>query len=336
MSFSEIGIGTYLGTPDEYTDNLYYKTIKTGINLGINVVDTAINYRNMRSERVIGKVLDEIDRDRVILSTKGGYIPVDSNFGDNPKQWFKSQLLDTGIISKEDITPFGNVLTPKYIEWSFNKSLENLNTSYVDIYFIHNPEDQLQTYSVKEFYEKLEAIFSILERKIQKGELRFYGFATWNGFRVPENHVQFLDLVEILEIAKKVGGENHHFRFIQLPYNLAMPEAFLFKNQTIKGKKYSVLETAKLLGIYTYTSAPLLQGRLLNNINSKLKQVLKVPKENLVPLQFVRSTLDMGTMLVGMSKEEHLKDNIEIYEYEEVDKEVIQSLLESMQIGRSL
>ena len=333
LKLSEIGLGTYLGNPDKETDTSYYNTIKKAISFGVNVIDTAINYRNMRSERVIGEVLYQVERDNLVISTKGGYIPVDSDYAKNPQEWFRRELLDSGILSKSDITPYGNVLTPKYISWSFNRSLKNLKTSYIDVYFIHNPEDQLQFLSREVFYERLKSVFSFLEEKVQEGKLKFYGLATWNGFRVPESNKQFLDLPYIVNLANEVAGDNHHFRFIQLPYNLAMPEAYFLKNQSINGEKMSTLEASEKLGIYTYISAPLLQGRLLSNLPEALKDILKVPKENLIPIQFVRSTPGVGTVLIGMSKEEHLKQNLEIENYEKVSKETIETLIKNLKTG---
>lgn len=62
LKLSELGIGTYLGNPDEETSERYRQVIIKAVSLGINVVDTAINYRNMESERAIGQALKEIDR----------------------------------------------------------------------------------------------------------------------------------------------------------------------------------------------------------------------------------------------------------------------------------
>ncbi len=311
MKLSEIGIGTYLGNPDEKTDNQYYETIKLGIEKGINVIDTAINYRYMKSEQTIGKLLKEIDRKSIILSTKGGYLSAPANVED-PRKWLKENLLDTGILSPGDITQTGNVLTTVYIDWSFNKSLENLNTDYIDIYFLHNPEDQLLNFDRQTFYKKLRSVFRLLEGKVKEGKLRYYGLATWNGFRVEENHRQYLNLKDIYDIATDVGGENHHFRFIQLPYNMVMTEAYTLKNQNINGEKMSTLEAAKKLGIYTYISAPLMQTRILPQISEEILNTLKAPSPVLAALQFVRSTEGVGTALVGMSKKEHLLENIKI------------------------
>ncbi len=329
LKLSEIGIGTYLGASDDNTDFLYEETILAGINKGITVIDTAINYRKMRSEQVIGKVLKKLDRKEVVLSTKGGYITPPPKTEKDPTQWFKEELVEKGIVQISDITETGNILTTKYISWSFERSLKNLNTDYIDIYFLHNPEDQLTKFSKDIFYNKLEEVFLFLEKKVNEGKLKFYGLATWNGFRVDRNHTQFLDLVEIFRIAEKAGGNNHHFRFIQLPYNLAMLEGFLLKNQLIDGEKLSTFEAAEKLGIYTYISAPLMQGRLLRPVSEEVIHRFKVKKTSHVPLQFVRSTPGVGTVLIGMSKKEHLLENLEIEEVPPLSSEEINQIISS-------
>ena len=52
---SSIGIGTYLGNPDAYTDERYTNAVVRAVQLGANVIDTASNYRFQRSERSIGE-----------------------------------------------------------------------------------------------------------------------------------------------------------------------------------------------------------------------------------------------------------------------------------------
>src|SRR5262245_55546408 len=80
---SSIGLGTYLGAPDERSDVAYRSAVKRAVGLGCNVFDTASNYRCQRSERSIGDALADLfaqggaSRDEIIVSTKGGYIPFD-------------------------------------------------------------------------------------------------------------------------------------------------------------------------------------------------------------------------------------------------------------------
>src|SRR5919202_6561198 len=80
---SSIGTGTYLGPPDEATDRSYAEAVARAVELGVNVVDTAANYRFQRSERAIGAALAQLcaggtyARDEILLCTKGGYLPFD-------------------------------------------------------------------------------------------------------------------------------------------------------------------------------------------------------------------------------------------------------------------
>ena len=312
LKLSELGVGTYLGELDQRTSQGYREVIKTALQRGLNVVDTAIVYRYMKSERDIGEVLREVPRDKVIVSTKGGYVPYDVDSGIDPKDYFYENFVNTGIIKLEEMTPQGHYLSAKFIEWCLNKSLENMNTDYVDIYFLHNPEEQLNFFDRKTFNTKIRECFEYLEFEVKRGRVRYYGLATWGGFRVSPASRQYLNLAELLGIAKQVAGQEHHFRFIQLPYNLGMPEAYTLKNQEVDGQRLSTLEACERLGVYTYISASIYQGRVIGRVPQELKQKLKVEKDVHASLQFVLSTPGVGTALVGMSKLEHLEENLQI------------------------
>ncbi|GBC89204.1 D-threo-aldose 1-dehydrogenase [bacterium HR13] len=328
LKLSEIGVGTYLGELDERTSEGYRQVIKEAINsYQINVVDTAIVYRYMKSERDIGAVLKELGRDKFIISTKGGYVPYDVDSGEDPKDYFYDNFINTGIINPQEMTPQGHYLSAKFIDWCLSKSLENMQTSYVDIYFLHNPEEQLNFFDRDSFNKKLLECFEYLETKVEEGKVRYYGLATWSGFRVSPASRQHLDLYELVKMAQKVGGGAHHFRFIQLPYNLGMTEAYLLKNQEVNGKKLSTIEACAELGLYVYTSASIYQGNVIGRVPQALKEKLKVNSDVHASLQFVLSTPGVGTALIGMSKVEHLRENVEIMKIERLSPEEFKSLL---------
>ncbi len=228
LKLSELGVGTYLGELDQRTSQGYREVIKTALQMGVNVVDTAIVYRYMKSERDIGEVLKEVPRDKLIISTKGGYIPFDVDAGVDPKDYFYENFVNTGIVKLEEMTPQGHYLSARFIEWCLNKSLENMGTDYIDIYFLHNPEEQLNFFDRKTFNEKIRECFEYLESEVNRGRIRYYGLATWGGFRVSPASRQYLNLLELLGIAEEVAGKDHHFRFIQLPY-LACQKLILSK-----------------------------------------------------------------------------------------------------------
>ena len=62
LKLSSIGYGTYMGDPDDLTDYKMYDSIKNSvISGGVNVIDTAPNYRYMKSEKTVGKALTTLD-----------------------------------------------------------------------------------------------------------------------------------------------------------------------------------------------------------------------------------------------------------------------------------
>src|SRR4051812_6055226 len=75
---SSIGLGTYLGEPTEAADRNYTEAITYAVQHGINVLDTAINYRHQRSERNLGSALQSLfsagqaSRDELLICTKAG------------------------------------------------------------------------------------------------------------------------------------------------------------------------------------------------------------------------------------------------------------------------
>ena len=121
VSVSSIGIGTYLGEPDAETDRAYEDAIKASLRGGINLIDTAVNYRFQRSERNIGAALGEliaageIERDQVVVATKGGYITFDGEVPANPRAWFEEHYVKTGIVAPADLVDGSHCMTPKYI-----------------------------------------------------------------------------------------------------------------------------------------------------------------------------------------------------------------------------
>src|SRR5439155_25890669 len=99
---SSIGLGTYLGEPTETVDASYTEAISTALRSGINVLDTAINYRHQRSERNIGAALreligaDELKRDEVLACTKAGYLAFDGDMPADARGYFMREYVQPG------------------------------------------------------------------------------------------------------------------------------------------------------------------------------------------------------------------------------------------------
>ena len=311
LYLSSIGIGTYLGNPDEATDVGYEDAVVRAVQLGVNVIDSAANYRFQRSERSIGQALAELTskhgfaRDELVICTKGGYLPFDGGPPYDVQTYVEETFVKPGIASFDDFVGGSHCMTPAYLQNQLDQSLKNLNLSTVDVYYIHNPESQLGYVSPTEFYDRLQRAFERLEQNRGEGKLRYYGVATWNGFRVEENALGYHSLDRMVELAREAGGDNHGFRFIQLPLNLAMPEAI------------PVADTADQLGVTVIASASMLQARLSRGLPDQIRTPLgSLASDAQTAIQFVRSTPGITTALVGMSHVEHVEENLALVQVE--------------------
>lgn len=321
LYLSSIGIGTYLGNADETTDALYEDAIVRAVQLGANVIDSAANYRFQRSERSIGAALKTLfnehgfTREELLICTKGGYLPFDGAPPREVGEYVFETFVEPGIASFDDFVGHSHCMTPAYLQNQLDQSLKNLDVSTVDVYYIHNPESQLAYVSEAEFYHRLQSAFERLEENRKDGKLRYYGVATWNGFRVAPNSPEYHSLERMVELARQVGGQDHGFRFIQLPINLAMAEGI------------EVAERAEALGVTVIASASLLQSRLTWKLPEHIREALGSLATNAqTAIQFVRSAPGVTTALVGMSRIEHVEGNLALVEVEPAGNESFSQL----------
>jgi len=319
LNFSSLGIGTYLGqlTAEDDIDleNAIYNSLKSG---AVNVIDTAINYRSMKSEKNIGHAIKRliedkiISRDQVFISTKNGYI---TNDGDYPTidvlEYMHKMYISQGIIDSKDISSGYNVLNPNYIRKCIDKSLTNMQLETIDLVYIHNAyESWFQDISRSEFNEKIRRVFQVYEEYRSQNKIRYYGMATWTCFRLPRNEEGYLSLEDMVRIAEDVAGKDHGFRFIQLPYNLAYREAYSLRNQTVNSDNdLTILEACNKLNIGVFTSVPLLQAKLFD---VKIPDYLGIDNQLLKIVQITRSTPNVIAPLLGQKKLNHVKENIEL------------------------
>jgi len=319
LHVSSVGIGTYLGGEDAASDRAYHDAVVRSVEVGFNVVDSAVNYRCQRSERSVGAALRSliaagtIGREEVVLATKGGFIPFDGSVPDNPGDYLLETYVRPGIVTRADIVAGCHCLTPRYLADQLERSRANLGVEAIDVYYVHNPEMLLSAVDRPTFLGRMRAAFSFLETAAADGKIRLYGTATWNGYRQLPSAPDFLSLAELERIAREIAGDGHHFRVVQLPYNLAMTEAFTRANQTLEGETMSLLEAARRLDIYVMTSASIYQGQLARNLPPVIGEFLPgLDSDAQRALQFVRSTPGVGTALVGMKQTAHVEENARV------------------------
>ncbi len=328
LLLSSIGIGTYLGNASDETDRSYQASITRAVQLGANVIDSAANYRFQRSERTIGAAVTALTNDlgysraELVICTKGGYLPFDGMPPRNVREYIEETFVKPGIATFDDFVGGSHCMTPAYLQNQLDQSLKNMNLDCVDVYYIHNPESQLGHVSESEFYHRIAAAFELLEANRKQGKLQFYGAATWNGFRVDAESKDYHSLAKMAAAAQSVGGNAHGFRFIQVPFNLAMPEALTLLNQEAGGEKLTTLDAAKALGITVVASASMLQGRVARDLPVTVRAPLgSLATDGQTAIQFVRSAPGITTALVGMSRVEHVEENLQLTSIEPIKAE---------------
>jgi aryl-alcohol dehydrogenase-like predicted oxidoreductase len=319
LTLSSIGMGTYLGECDDEEDRRYVDVLTAGVSSGLNVLDTAINYRCQRSERAVGRALRKIfdssiaRRDEIVVCTKGGYVPLEGSPPESRSDYeayLEREYFSSSVMSKSDIVAGGHCVTPRFLSDQIERSRANLGVDHTDVFYLHNPEQQLDSLDRARFTRSLTDAFSELESQVDAGHIGAYGCATWNGFRSPPTSKNHLSLSSLVQIANGVGGKSHHFRFVQLPVNLAMTEAVRATTQESGGAPMSLLDAATELGVSVVASATLMQSQLTKDLPAAVRALFPdVETDAQRAIAFVRS-LPVSTALVGMRSHAHLEENI--------------------------
>jgi len=316
LSLSSIGLGTYLGPETAAADAGYEASVALALASAVNVFDSAINYRGQKSERAVGRALaaafagGAARRDEVYVSTKGGYLPNDADDARSGRRYVKETFLDSGVAPAEEIAQDCHCMAPSYLRDQVARSRANLGLETIDLYYLHNIETQLGAVGKDEFLARLRRAVETLEEEAARGAIAAWGLATWDGLRVPPEHPDHLSLEQILGIAEEVAGEDHHFRGVQLPVNLAMAQAVAFRSQAAQGRRLPALAAARALGLAAFGSASILQGRLAADLPPEIEEAFPgLETDAQRALQFSRSAPGGTCALVGASTPEHARED---------------------------
>ncbi len=329
--FSSLGFGSYVGEPyrEENYRFGYFDSMKQALRCGANLIDTAINYRYQQSEREIGEALKEliesgeVAREELVICSKGGFLPLDYPFPDNPYEWIRNNVVAASLAKESDIVLDQHCMTPEYIEWSLNKSLENLGLESIDIFYLHNPETQLGFVDIEQFYENIKSVFEVLEKARAEGKIGYYGIAVWNAFLYEPTNMEYISLKRVHDAAVLAGGEQNGFKFIQMPYNLGKTHAYIYQNQELDGLFFTPIQAAKKLGLNVITSSSLLQMNIFKKpFSESFRSLIGLEYATDIQraLQFVRCAPGVSASLVGASDAEHVMHDMEIAKFARTSK----------------
>ena len=338
VKVSSLGIGSYIGEPDDWTDYELYDAIKQSVlSGGINHIDTAPNYRYMKSEKTIGKVLTtleskyEISRDMLFVASKAGYIPEDAENEVPLRQMIQRLIEKDGVPEDSIVTESAHCMHPRFLQIQLEESLKRLNLECLDVLYLQNPyEAQGPQNTENVFFDRLAKAFEFLESMVEAGKIRQYGLATYSSLRVkPTEAKMHLNLQRVARTAQKVVGEDrkHNFKFVQAPCSILMPEAFIeqwqpFEDDSGVTKNKLLCSSCTEQQLNLVLSQPLAQGMTSNVPLSKyaVPGVFNIPARHLQLIRSIPAQSVLGTV-VGMKQQAHVHANLEIVKKAPMTKE---------------
>ena len=267
-NISKIGLGTHLGSFSDEDSEKYIDAITFAVKNGIAAIDTAINYRGMRSEKDVGNAISAlissgmIKREDIFIASKAGLLFGDITSGRNPMKCLH-EILEPKGIQLSDFYEYGGLyqtLSPDFFEIALQISLQNLRVNAIDVHYIHIPEIARAKLTEKEFYERIKKLFAWYEDKVDKGTISFYGMAFEMLAMEPEEEKWYISIEKVDEIARETSNGNSHFKYIQIPYNIQYPYATAMQNQSYRRENCSLVETAHRMGLKVIGSKPLCGG----------------------------------------------------------------------------
>jgi len=290
-----MGIGTYRGSSTTGFDRRARAAVISAVANGCNVIDTARNYRDGRSEIVVGNAIralaaaDIAKRDELIVCSKAGYV--------------YEQNARIGRFSASTVD--GNVLHPGFLSAEIARSLDHTGLRTIDIYFLHNPEVHLPKLGSRRFYRALTDCFEILERYVTDKRIGTYGLACWSAF--DRNARTAIDLSRVMRAARSAAGNRRaNFGAIETPLN------WRYRNPVIAPTNRPLLKVCQEKKLILLGSSPLLGGHfarlpceLGNTIGGKLSDAQR-------SIQFARSLKGVSATLVGMNGADHVEENLRL------------------------
>ena len=155
IEVSQLAVGTWAIGGQNYgkvDKNEAICAIRRMIENGVNLIDTAPCYGNGTSEKIVGEVLKEIPREQVLISTKFGLIP------------------DIYTHGYKKYTSYKNAMR------EIQSSLMNLETDYIDFYFVHWPDVNTP----------IDETMAALEEMKRKGYIRYVGVSNFTAEQIKE------------------------------------------------------------------------------------------------------------------------------------------------------
>ncbi|MFC0523526.1 aldo/keto reductase [Pontibacillus salicampi] len=250
--------------------------VRTALRNGMNFLDTAFIYGPERSEELVGQVVKEFNRDDVVLATKGAH-----------------ELTGENVV-------YNN--SPAFLKEAVHASLKRLGTEYIDLFYIHFPDDSTP---------KDEAV-GALKELMDEGKLRSIGVSNFSLDQLKEaNKDGYVDVIQSHYNLLHREAEKE-----MLPYtaehNISFIPYFPFASGILAGK-YDENTTFPEDDIRA--NSPMFQGKMFKKNLAKVEQLQNIAEHQGVSVPHVvlawyLTRPSINAVIPGAKRSEQVVDNL--------------------------
>lgn len=163
IDISRMGLGTWsIGGGSawggDHDFQVVVDTIREAPKLGVNLIDTAPGYNFGNSEKILGKALESMNREDVVIITKCGVT------------W--DQEMKGDLFNKVNGIQLYKNLNSASIKREIEESLKRMGTDYVDVYMTH-----WQSIEGSEYYVPIQKTMEVLNDLKAQGKIKAIGAA---------------------------------------------------------------------------------------------------------------------------------------------------------------
>ncbi|KAF0414168.1 aldo/keto reductase [Pediococcus pentosaceus] len=256
-----------------------YEVVRTALDSNIKLLDTAYAYGYGRSEEIIGDVIKDYDRSNITIATKAAQ---DVNLDYNPNN------------------------DPEFLTQQIDHALKRLKTDYIDIFYIHFPDETTN---------KAEAIEALVKAR-DAGKIKAIGVSNFSLEQIKEANAD--DVIDVVE--------DHY----SLVHRDAEKELIPYLNEhNITFVPYFPLASGILTGKYAKTDS----GKFNQYSQAEFDQIIDAVEKvrgiaesknatvAQVVLAWYLKNPNLGVVIPGARKAEQVKSNVKATAIELSDQE---------------
>lgn len=278
VTSKKIGLGTNKVGGHNLFDNLKdedgYAVVKEAIDSGITTLDTAYMYGLGRSEEIIGDVIQNYDRSKLVIATKAAQDP-DNKLAINN--------------------------TPEFLKKAVDAALKRLKTDYIDIFYIHFPDEKTP---------KNEAVAALNELK-KAGKIKAIGVSNFSLDQIKEaNQDGLVDIVEDNYSLVHREAEKNLFPYLRAN-NISFVPYFPLASGLLTGK-YQLADAKKFTQYTKEQFSAIIEAvakvrKIAEKYDATVAQVI---------LAWYMKNSDISIVIPGARKPEQVEQNVKALDVE--------------------